>query len=41
MSDSHTPIPSDASDKLAFTIFGLASAGAVAFFAIVYIFVLR
>lgn len=41
MADHHTPPPADASDKLAWTIFFLAAAGAVAFVAAVFIFVLR
>ncbi len=41
MTDSHTPPVADSSDKLAWTIFSLAGAGAIAFLTIVYIFVLR
>jgi hypothetical protein len=41
MADNHSPLPADQSDKLAWTIFFLSAAGAVAFVTAVYIFVLR
>jgi hypothetical protein len=40
MADPHAPLPADQSDKLAWTVFFLTGAGAIAFVTAIYIFVL-